>query len=141
LAIIVSLGLLTLLFYILGRVWRYRQKYKKTRNEFIEMEKKENNMKEKMTSFKGESVRDTEQNMIFTDNPCKNAEVKINDEERKKRKIQLESLEDSYYNKLKKLESNNVKLGNERDILIDRLMKLREYHVLLKEGKAIIYDD
>ena len=105
------------------------------------MEKKENNMKEKMTSFKGESVRDTEQNMIFTDNPCKNAEVKINDEERKKRKIQLESLEDSYYNKLKKLESNNVKLGNERDILIDRLMKLREYHVLLKEGKAIIYDD
>ena len=51
------------------------------------MEKKEILMKEKMTSFKGQSVRDAEQNMIFTDNPCKDGEINVNDEEKKNRKI------------------------------------------------------
>jgi len=99
------------------------------------MEKKEILMKEKMTSFKGQSVRDAEQNMIFTDNPCKDGEINVNDEEKKNRKIYLENLEDSYFQKIKILESNNEKLGSQRDILIDRLEKLKEYYDLLKQGK------
>lgn len=138
--IIAFLVLIFILSYILSRVWRYRQKYKKTFNEFIEMEKKEDNLKQKMTTFKGESVMDSEQNMIFTDNPCKDCEIKGDENQKKKLLIEMEALEDSHFNRLKKLESNNDKLGTERDNLIDRLEKLREYHILLKAGNAILYE-
>jgi len=141
LSIMLFFGLICVLIYVLGRVWRYRQKYKKTNKDFIEMEKRELFIKEKTTSFKGESMKDAAENMIFTDNICKIDKINRGDEEKNIRKQNLETLEDSYFLKIKKLEANNVKLGNERDNLLDRLEKLKEYQKLLNQGKSIITED
>ena len=105
------------------------------------MEKKENMMKEKMTAFKGQTVQDAEQEMIYSENPCKETENSEDNKVRKNRLVVLETCEDSYFQKVKKLESNNTKLGNERDNLFDRLEKLKEYYDLMKEGKVENTDD
>lgn len=141
LSIMLLFGLVCLLIYVLGRVWRYREKYKKTRKEFIEMEKKELFLKEKTTSFKGESIKDAELNMVFTDNSCKIDKLNRGDEEKNQRKQNLEALEDSYFIKIKKLEGNNMKLGTERDNLLERLDKLKEYQQLMNQGKSLLTDD
>jgi hypothetical protein len=141
LSALLALALISILIYILGRVWRYRQKYKLTRQLFIEMEKKESVLREKTTSFKGESMKDAEQNMVFTDNTCKIEKIGGDEKEKNDRNQNLETLEDSYFLKIKKLEANNEKLGIERDNLLDRLEKLKEYQNLVAKRKNLLTDE
>ena len=132
---------LGLLIFIFGRICRYRKKYLKTKIDFIEMEKKEANMKEKSTNFKGETIKDTEQNMVFTDNPCKILKIDDKNEKSEIRLQELRSIGDSLFYKFKILESNNEKLLKEYDSMNDRVDKLKEYVSLIRDGKSLISED
>lgn len=129
--------LVFLFIYIFLRILRYRTKYIKTKIDYIEMEKKEAGIKEKSTNFKGQTIRDSEENMVFTDNPCKQEQLNQNNESKKVRMDYLKSVEDTYFHKIKVSESNCDKLNKELDSAYERYEKLKEYAELLRQGKNL----
>jgi len=139
--IVTGMFLIFLFAYIFSRILRYRKKYIKTKFDYIEMEKKEANIKEKSTCFKGQTVRDTEDNMVFTDNPCKEEKLDQNNDSKKIRMDYLKSVEDTYFHKIKVSESNNEKLNNELDAAYERYEKLKEYSELLRQGKNLFSEN
>ena len=101
------------------------------------MEEKEARMKEKSTNFKGQTIKDTDENMVFTDNPCKQEQLNQNNESKKMRIDYLKSVEDTYFHKIKVSEANNEKLNKELDAAYERYEKLNEYAQLLRQGKKL----
>jgi len=137
--IVSALILLFLFIYVFLRFLRYRKKYIKTKSNYIEMEKKEASMKEKSINFKGQTILDTEENMIYTDNPCKEEKLNEINESRKIRMGYLNSLEDSYFHKIKVSEANNEKLNEEIAKAYERYNILKEYaEDILKEPEKLI---
>lgn len=129
------------LIYIFHRIYRYRAKYIITKKKYIEMEDKEASMKEKTTHFKGQTIKDTEENMMYTDNLCKQKKNDQNNQSKNSRLEYLRSVEDSYFHKIKVFENNFDKLTKELDAAYDRYEKLKEYSNILREGRNLLSDN
>ena len=116
------------------RVFRYRGKYKTTVEHFKNLELEMNNLQERSTDIIGQTIGDTREGVIFTDNPAYKMK---NEFGQNQRTVQLERLYDNYTKRLKTLEMNNKKLSDNLENIkneYERLAKVKEEMKNLKNN-------
>ncbi len=120
--------------YTFMRVYRYRGKYKTTVEHFKNLELEMNNLQERSTDIIGQTIGDTREGVIFTDNPAYKMK---NEFGQNQRTVQLERLYDNYTKRLKTLERNNKKLSDNLENIkneYERLAKVKEEMKNLKNN-------
>ena len=122
------------IIYIFYRIYRFRGKYKKTTKLFKSLEFEMNDLQLKSTDIIGQTIGDTKEGVIFTDNPC----YKIKNDSKNLKTIQLEKRYDDYLKKLKILEKNNKTLTERLDEITtqyEELVKVKEELNLINKKK------
>ena len=123
---VIVLIIIGICIYVFMRIYRYRGKYKDTSNKFKNVEMEMNSMQDSSTDIIGQTIGDTKEGVVFTDNP---AFKLVRDEQKSKRTIQLEKMHDNYTKRLRTLERNNQTLKASLDNIkaeYDRLIKYKE---------------
>jgi hypothetical protein len=124
------------IIYIFYRIYRFRGKYKKTTKLFKTLEFEMNDLQLKSTDIIGQTIGDTKEGVIFTDNPC----YKIKNDSKNLKTIQLEKRYDDYLKKLKILEKNNKTLTERLDEITtqyEELVKVKEELNLINKKKEV----
>ena len=112
--------------YTFMRVFRYRGKYKTTVEHFKNLELEMNNLQERSTDIIGQTIGDTREGVIFTDNPAYKMKKEF---VKNQRTVQLERMYDNYSKKLRALERNNKTLSDNLENMkneYERLAKVKE---------------
>jgi hypothetical protein len=111
--------------YAFWRIYRYRGKYKETREESKKFEIKMQEMTFMGANYHlGQSLGDTLDKVIYTNNPC----YKVNREDSRSTRIEeLESLQESMLKRQKQLERNNEELKKRFDTISHEVNRLKEY--------------
>ena len=129
LIILISSSVAILLFvggtYAFLRIYRYRGKYKQTKDESEKTANKMVELSNINTSIIGQTLGDNLDNIVFMNNPSykvEKVELKSN------RTVELESLQESIQKKYRVLEGNNEQLKKTHDTLTNELRRLKEYH-------------
>ena len=95
-----------------------------------------NDLQLKSTDIIGQTIGDTKEGVIFTDNPC----YKIKNDSKNLKTIQLEKRYDDYLKKLKILEKNNKTLTERLDEITtqyEELVKVKEELNLINKKKEV----
>ena len=134
----IFLGILLLIgicIYIFGRIYRYRQKYKGTKEIYKGFELEINDLQDKsVTGRQGQTYGDVKEGIIYTDNIAFKTQV---DGEARKKNTQLEKIFDAYTKKLRLLERNNALLKGQYDSIKNEYDRLNNYKATLKEGDQV----
>ena len=132
------LGLLLLIglaIYIFSRIYRYRVKYKGTKEIYKGFELEINDLQDKsVTGRQGQTYGDVKEGIIYTDNIAFKSQL---DSEARKRNTQLEKIFDAYTKKLRLLERNNALLKGQYDSIKNEYNRLNNYKDTLKEGDQV----
>ena len=123
---LISVGVLLvlgILCYIFSRIYRYRRKYKATKETYNSTNIEFNRMEIRQSKIQGETLADQEDGVIWTQNPTyRNAK---NDESVNTR--QLEEMRDKFTKKLKALEKNNKTLQEQNENMKAEIKRLNDY--------------
>ena len=125
--------------YIFIRMFRYRAKYKGTKELFKGIEKEFDELRTKsVTGRRGETFSDIKEGIIYTDNVAFKSEV---DNDKRLKNHQLEKMFDSYNKKLKILERNNALLKEQYDSIKNEIDRIKEFKKSLEKGNETKIDD
>ena len=128
LLVLIILGIIC---YIFSRIYRYRRKYKATKETFASTNIEFNKMGIKQSNIQGETLADQEEGVIWTPNPTyRNAK---NDESVNSK--QLEDMRDKFTKKLKALEKNNKLLQEQTENMKNEIKRLNDYKEEISEKK------
>ena len=121
--------------YVFGRIYRYRQKYKGTKEVYKGYELEINDLQgQSVQGRQGQTYADVKEGIIYTDNIAfKNQ----GDAEARKKNSQLEKIFDAYTKKLRLLERNNALLKGQYDSIKNEYNRLNNYKDTLKEGDNV----
>jgi len=123
LVILLILLILGVLCYIFSRIYRYRRKYKASKDAYNSTNIEFNKVGMRQSKIQGETLADQEEGVIWTQNPCyRNA---INEDSVNNR--QLEDMRDKFTKKLKALEKNNSILQEQTQNMKDEIKRLKDY--------------
>ena len=123
LVILLILLILGILCYIFSRIYRYRRKYKASKDAYNSTNIEFNKVGMRQSKIQGETLADQEEGVIWTQNPCyRNA---INEDSVNNR--QLEDMRDKFTKKLKALEKNNSILQEQTQNMKDEIKRLKDY--------------
>jgi len=121
--LILVLLILGILCYVFSRIYRYRRKYKDTKEKVRSTNIEFNMLGVRQSQIQGETLADQEEGVIFTSNPCyRNANLDVSSNTR-----QLEDMRDKFTKKLKALEKNNKTLKEQTENLKDEIKRLKDY--------------
>ena len=134
----IFLGILLLIgiaIYIFSRIYRYRLKYKGTKEIYKGFELEINDLQDKsVTGRQGQTYGDVKEGIIYTDNIAFKSQI---DSEARKKNTQLEKIFDAYTKKLRLLERNNALLKGQYDSIKNEYNRLNNYKDTLKEGDKV----
>jgi hypothetical protein len=119
-------------FYIFIRIYRYREKYKFSRENTKKIENKMQEMQNLGSAHLGQTIGDSIDNIIYTSNPFYKVE-KVQD--KSARYIELEGLYQKYLKRQKNLEKNNETLEKKIEMMREEIERLNEYKRLKNEEK------
>jgi len=111
--------------YAFLRIYRYRGKYKNTKDESEKTANKLMELSNINTSVIGQTLGDNLDNIVFMNNPSYKVE-KI--ETKSNRTVELENLQESIQKKYRVLEGNHEQLKKTSETLTNELRRLKEYH-------------
>ena len=132
---IIILLLIGIAIYVFGRIYRYRQKYKGTKEVYEGFQNELYDLKGKsVTGRQGQTYADIREGLIYTDNIAFKAQT---DGEARKRNHQLEKIFDAYTKKLRLLERNNALLKGQYDSIKKEYNRLNDYKDTLEEGDQV----
>jgi len=132
---LVLLLLIGLAIYIFSRIYRYRMKYKDTKEVYKGFELELSDLQDKsVTGRQGQTYGDVKEGIIYTDNIAFKSQV---DNEARKKNTQLEKIFDAYTKKLRLLERNNALLKGQYDSIKNEYTRLNNYKDTLKEGDQV----
>lgn len=134
LVVLIIIGICT---YVFLRIYRYRGKYKETSQKAKESQMEMTNMLDSSTSMIGQTIGDTKEGVVFTDNP---AFKLVRDDGKSKRNIQLEKLKDNFLKRLRTLERNNEKLKTSYENVKTEYDRLNDYKSSLQKGDKVHID-
>ena len=121
--------------YIFGRIYRYRQKYKGTKEVYEGYEVEINDLKgQSVQGRQGQTYADVKEGIIYTDNVAFKSQGNA---EARKKNHQLEKIFDAYTKKLRLLERNNALLKGQYDSIKNEYNRLNNYKDTLKEGDKV----
>ena len=133
--ILVLIFLIGLAAYIFSRIYRYRIKYKGTKEIYKGFELELSDLQDKsVTGRQGQTYGDVKEGIIYTDNIAFKSQV---DSEARKKNTQLEKIFDAYTKKLRLLERNNALLKGQYDSIKNEYNRLNNYKDSLKEGDQV----
>ena len=133
--ILVLIFLIGLAAYIFSRIYRYRIKYKGTKEIYKGFELELSDLQDKsVTGRQGQTYGDVKEGIIYTDNIAFKSQV---DSEARKKNTQLEKIFDAYTKKLRLLERNNALLKGQYDSIKNEYNRLNNYKDTLKEGDQV----
>ena len=133
--LLIILLFIGILIYIFLRIYRYRLKYKDTKEIYKGFELELTDLQDKsVTGRQGQTYGDVKEGIIYTDNIAFKSTI---DSESRKRNTQLEKMFDSYTKKLRLLERNNALLKGQYDNIKSEYDKLNNYKDTLQEGDKI----
>ncbi|MCP3681538.1 MAG: hypothetical protein GY861_02515 [bacterium] len=110
--------------YAFARIYRYRGKYKHTKDESQKKADKMVELSNISTSVIGQTLGDNLDNIVFMNNPSYKVE-KV--ESKSNRTVELENLQESIQKKYRILEGNHEQLKKTCDTLTNELRRLKEY--------------
>lgn len=117
-------------FYVFIRIYRYREKYKFTRQNTQKIENQMQEMQNLGSSHLGQTIGDSIDNIIYTDNPF----YKVTKaEEKSARIIELEDLYFKYQKRHKQLETNSNLFDKKIEMLSEEIDRLNEYKRIKNE--------
>ena len=119
-AVVFILGIIC---YIFSRIYRYRRKYKATKETVNSTNIEFNRMGIRQSNIQGEILADQEDGVIWTQNPTYRKAK--SDESANTR--QLEEMRDKFTKKLKALEKNNKTLQQQTQNMKDEIKRLNDY--------------
>ena len=132
---IIILLLIGIAIYVFGRIYRYRQKYKGTKEVYKGFEVEINDLQDKsVTGRQGQTYGDVKEGIIYTDNIAFKSQL---DGDARKKNSQLEKIFDAYTKKLRLLERNNALLKGQYDSIKNEYNRLNNYKDTLKEGDQV----
>ena len=132
---LVLLLLIGLAIYIFSRIYRYRMKYKDTKEVYKGFELELTDLQDKsVTGRQGQTYGDIKEGIIYTDNIAFKSQA---DSEARRKNTQLEKIFDSYTKKLRLLERNNALLKGQYDSIKNEYQTLNNYKDTLKEGDQV----
>ena len=137
LAIVFSilLVIIAILIYVFFRIYRYRVKYKGTKQVYKNFEVELSDLNDKSIGGRqGQTLADIKEGIIYTDNVAFKSQV--NNEARKKN-TQLEKMFDGYTKKLRLLERNNAILKGQYESVKEEYNKLLDFKDTIKEGDVV----
>ena len=127
--------LIGLIIYIFSRIYRYRIKYKGTKEVYKGFELELSDLQDKsVTGRQGQTYGDVKEGIIYTDNIAFKSQV---DNDARKKNTQLEKIFDAYTKKLRLLERNNALLKGQYDSIKNEYNRLNNYKDTLKEGDKV----
>lgn len=123
LIVLLVLLILGILCYIFSRIYRYRRKYKASKEVYNSTNIEFNRMGVRHSKIIGETIADQEDGVIWTQNPTyRNAKNDISVNSR-----QLEDMRDKLTKKLKTLEKNNKILQEQNENMKDEIKRLNDH--------------
>ena len=121
--------------YIFSRIYRYRMKYKDTKEVYKGFELELSDLQDKsVTGRQGQTYGDIKEGIIYTDNIAFKSQI---DNEARKKNTQLEKIFDAYTKKLRLLERNNAVLKGQYDSIKNEYTRLNNYKDTLNEGDQV----
>ena len=121
--------------YIFGRIYRYRQKYKGTKEVYEGFEVEINDLKgQSVQGRQGQTYADIKEGIIYTDNVAFKSDGNA---DARKKNVQLEKIFDAYTKKLRLLERNNALLKGQYDSIKNEYNRLNNYKDTLKDGDKV----
>ena len=123
LIIIFSLLILGILCYIFSRIYRYRRKYKDTKDKYKSTNIEFNKMGIRYSNIQGVTLADQEEGVIWTQNPTYRNQ-KNNESVSSKH---MEDMRDKLIKKLKALEKNNQTLKDRTENMKNEIKRLNNY--------------
>ena len=121
--------------YIFSRIYRYRQKYKGTKEIYKGFESELSDLQDKsVTGRQGQTYGDIKEGIIYTDNIAFKSQI---DSDARRKNTQLEKIFDAYTKKLRLLERNNALLKGQYDSIKNEYNRLNNYKDTLKEGDKV----
>ena len=133
--LLVLIFLIGLAIYIFTRIYRYRIKYKGTKEIYKGFELELSDLQDKsVTGRQGQTLGDVKEGIIYTDNIAFKSQI---DTEARKKNTQLEKIFDAYTKKLRLLERNNALLKGQYDSIKNEYNRLNTYKDTLKEGDQV----
>ena len=136
-AIVVAILILiiSVLIYIFLRIYRYRIKYKGTKEVYKGFQLELTDLQDKsIEGRQGQTFADVKEGIIYTDNVAFKSQI---DSEARKKNTQLEKMFDGYTKKLRLLERNNALLKGQYESMRNEYNRLLEYKDTLKEGDKV----
>ena len=119
---------LTVGFYVFLRIYRYREKYKHTKEEELLFSIQMKEINEIGSLNLGQNLGDIMDNVFFTKNVSYKVEL-LDDSKISKRELEMQNVFELLSRKMRTLEGNSERLKNNHDMLITELDRLKEYHV------------
>lgn len=117
-------------FYVFVRIYRYRSKYKSTKNNTKLIESKMQEMQNLGSTHVGQTIGDSIDNILYTNNPFYKKEKVLNTSARAQ---ELSDLLEKFEKREKQLESNNQILIKKIESLKEEIDRLEEYKKLKNE--------
>ena len=134
-SLVVLLLIVGIVIYIFSRIYRYRKKYKGTKDIYKNYELELSNLQGKsIEGRQGQTLADIKEGIIYTDNVAFKSQI---DNDARKKNTQLEKIFDGYTKKLRLLERNNALLKGQYDSIKNEYNRLSEYKNNLKEGDKV----
>jgi len=127
----VSAVVIFIVLYIFVRIYRYRGKYKESREEAKKYQDRMQELQLIGTSYLGQTVGDNLENIVYTNNPA----FKIQKDDIKTHRVEeLEHFHESALKRYKVLEKNNENLKANHSNLLAELARLKEYKERLEKN-------
>lgn len=141
--ILIISGVTTLIIfvglYIFIRIYRYRGKYKASREENKKYEMRMQEMQMIGTTHLGQTLGDNLDNIIYTSNPAFRI---VKQESRNQRLEELQNLQEAMLKRFRALEKNNDQLKSTYDNINRELGRLKDYKFnVMKTGGSVTSDD
>jgi hypothetical protein len=129
----VALLLITIGLYVFFRVYRYRGKYKETKEQTKKFEEKMQEMQMIGTSHLGQTLGDSMDNIIYTSNPSYRL---VKQETKHERAEELQKLQESMLKRYRLLEKNNEQLKKNLENVEAEITRLKEYKDQLRQQRS-----
>ena len=133
--LVILIVIISLVIYVFLRIYRYRMKYKGTKDVYKGYELELSDLQDKsIEGRQGQTLADMKEGIIYTDNIAFKSQI---DNEARKKNTQLEKIFDGYTKKLRLLERNNALLKGQYESMKSEYNRLNEYKESLKEGDKV----
>ena len=117
-------------FYVFIRIYRYKEKYKTTKESSNLIQQKMMEMQNLGSSHLGQTIGDSIDNIIYTSNPLYKVEKVI---EKSARAFEIDALISKYQKRKVQLENNNSTLEKKLEMLKEEIERMQEYKKLKEQ--------